>query len=252
MVGAGSKGKPEFANTEPCVNCAGESICAAAIGGVKTVKVSAFDVPPPPPAVRVKTVTGMEAAVATSVAGMAAFNPVELLNVVGTAVPFHWTTEQGDSVPPFEPLPSTPSVNAGDPAAALEGRSVVITGVGSGVVDAAMVKAAAAEAREGMVTLDTVMFAGPGKAVSTAEIAAVSWVALTKVVARGEPFQFTVRPLGTKFVPLTVSVMPASLQAGVEFDVVEEAESDVMVGRAIGKAMALETVALPAGLATET
>jgi hypothetical protein len=46
--------------------------------------------------------------------------------------------------------------------------------------------------------------------------------------------------------------MPASLQAGVEFDVVEEAESDVMVGRAIGNAMAFETVALPAGLATET
>jgi len=46
--------------------------------------------------------------------------------------------------------------------------------------------------------------------------------------------------------------MPAGLQAGVEFDVVEDAESDVMVGRTIGNEIALDVFALAAGLETAT
>ena len=42
-------------------------------------------------------------------------------------------------------------------------------------------------------------------ATSAAAIAAVSWVALTKVVVRAAPFQRTLEPL-TKLVPVTVSV----------------------------------------------
>ena len=46
--------------------------------------------------------------------------------------------------------------------------------------------------------------------------------------------------------------MPAGLQAGVEFDDVVDAESDVMVGSAIGNEIVLDTFALDAGLATAT
>ena len=112
--------------------------------------------------------------------------------------------------------------------------------------------AALMEDKEGIVELDTVTVAGPGKAVSVAEIAAVSCVALTNAVWRGEPFQFTTSPLGTKLAPFTVRVIPAGLQDGVVFDDVADPESDVIVGRAIGNEIALERFALDAGLATAT
>ena len=74
---------------------------------------------------------------------------------------------------------STPNRKAGDPAAALEGMSLAITGVGSGVVDGVTVKVEDGEANEGIVELDTVIIADPEKAVSVGKIAAVSCVALT-------------------------------------------------------------------------
>src|SRR2546426_39613 len=51
--------------------------------------------------------------------------------------------------------------------------------------------------------------AGPAVARSAAGIAAVSWVALTKVVVRAVPFQRTPEPF-TKLLPLTVMVNAAS------------------------------------------
>jgi hypothetical protein len=252
MVGVANESELAVAEPAPA-DCASEATRAAGTaGGVKTVNVSAFDVPPPPPSVRVNTVTGTVAAVWTSAAEIAAFTPVGLANVVVRELPFHWTTEHGTKVPPPVPLASTPSMNAADPTATLDGKSVAITGLGSGVVDGAIVKGEDAEAREGIVELETVTLAGPGKAVSVAEIAAVSCVALTKVVWRGEPFQFTTSPFGTKFAPFIVRVMPAGLQAGVIFDEVVEPESDVMVGRTIGNEIALDRFALDAGLATVT
>jgi hypothetical protein len=144
-------------------------------------------------------------------------------------------------------------MNAPDPAGALEGMSDVMAGAGRGVVEGEMVKGEDAEVKDGIVELETVTaIAGAGKAVSVAEIAAVSCVALTKVVWRGEPFQFTTSPFGTKFVPFTVRMMPAGLQAGVVFEEVVDAESDVMVGRTIGNETELEVLALAAGLATAT
>jgi len=53
-------------------------------------------------------------------------------------------------------------------------------------------------------------------------------------------------------VPFTVSVMPAGLQAGVVFDMLEGAESEVMVGRAIANEISFDRFALAAGLATPT
>ena len=252
MLGAGSAAVPGVIDEARAADCASEAIRAAGTGGVNTVKVSAFDVPPPPPSLSVKTVTGIIEALATSAAEMAALSPVGPANVVVRGLPFHWTTEHGTRLPPLAPLASTPSMNAGDPTGVLEGMSAVMTGKGSGVVDGAMVNGEDKEDKDGIVELETVTVAGPGKAVSVSEIAAVSCVALTKVVCRGEPFQSTTSPLGTKFVPFTVRVMPAGAQAGVIFDDVVDAESVVIVGSAIGNEMELEVFALDAGLATAT
>ena len=227
-------------------------VIRAAGTGVNTVKVSALDVPPPPPSVSVETVTGIVAGEATSAVEMAALSPEVLAKVVARALPFHFTTEHGAKVPLPAPEESTPSKNAADPAGALDGTSVVIAGTGRGVVDGATVNAAEVEASAGLATLETVTVAGPGNAVSTAEITAVSCVALTNVVGRGEPFQFTVNPLATKFVPFTVSVIPEALHAGVVFEDEVDAASEVIVGSATAKAMAFDVLALDAGLATAT
>lgn len=94
------------------------------------------------------------------------------------------------------------------------------------------------KAPEVVVELETVTAtvpvspAVPGKAVSAGKITAVSCVELTKVVERGDPFQFTTSP-STKFVPFTVKVMPVALQAGVVFEEVVDAESEVMIGGTI-------------------
>ena len=252
MLGVANGSKFSVAEVAPATDSACETIPAPETGGLKTVNVSAFDVPPPPPSVRVNTVTGIGAALAISAAEIAAFTPAGLANVVVRGLPFHWTTEHGTKLPPPALLASTPSKNAADPAAALGGKRAVMTGFGNGVVEGAMVKGEDAEAKEGIVELDTVTAAGPGKAVSVAEIAAVSCVALTKVVWRGDPFQFTTSPFATKFVPFTVRVMPAGLQAGVVFDDDVDPESDVMVGRTIGNAIAFDRFALDAGFATAT
>src|SRR5260370_41583588 len=105
--------------------------------------------------------------------------------------------------------------------------SEVMTGNGSelGVVSIKV------EEGEVVVELDTVTAAVPaipGKAVSEAEIVAVSCVALTNVVSRGDPFQLTTDPL-TKLVPFTVRVKPAGLQYDVE-----DAKIEVTAGAATG------------------
>lgn len=227
---------------------------ATGIGGCgKTVNVSAFDVPPPPPVVGVVTVTGTIAAAARSVDKIAAFTPAGLANVVVRGLPFHCTTEHGTRLPPLVLLlASTPRMNAADPTCALAGKSLVIAGTGSAVVTGEIVNGEDAEASAGNVELETVTFIGPGNATSSTEIAAVSCVALTKDVARGEPFQLTTSPLGTKFVPFTVSVIPDGPQATVLFAEVEDADSDVMVGSTTGNETAFETVVPAAGLATAT
>ena len=71
--------------------------------------------------------------------------------------------------------------------------------------------------------LTTVIDAVPTVTTRAAGTVAVSWVAETKAVASGLPFQFTVEP-ETKFVPFTVSVNcepPAAVHVGL---------SEVMVG----------------------
>lgn len=100
------------------------------------------------------------------------------------------------------------------PAAALEGESVLIDGTGNDV-GGLKEKLAAAEVD---LRLETVTLTDSGKAVSAYVIAACSSVALTNVVGRGEPFQFTTVSL-VKVVPVagvTSRVKPAGLQYGVD------------------------------------
>jgi hypothetical protein len=89
MVGVASESEEAVADTAPAAGCASDATRAAGAGALKTVNVSAFDVPPPPPSVSVNTVTGTIAAVATSAAEIAAFTPVGPANVVVRGDPFH-------------------------------------------------------------------------------------------------------------------------------------------------------------------
>ena len=110
-------------------------------------------------------------------------------------------------------FPLTSSEKAGPFCAALAGTREVIAGTGSDV-GAAIVNGNELEV---VTELDTVTLAVPSAAVSASVMAAVSCEALTNVVTRGEPFQFTTLSL-VKAVPLaafTVSVNPAGAQYGV-------------------------------------
>ena len=100
--------------------------------------------------------------------------------------PFHRTTEHGTNE-----LPVTVSVNAGEPAATEVCDSEVILGAGRLVAGVVMVNGNVFDVAD---EFETETPAGPGNAVSVAEIVATRRVELTKVVARGKPFQFTTEP----------------------------------------------------------
>ena len=132
----------------------------------------------------------------------------------------HCTTEQGRML-----LPVTVSERAGEPAAMLDCDSDVRPGAARFVGDDKV----NANEFEFPTELDTETFTGPGNAVSVARIEALSWVELTNVVVRGEPFQFTMASL-VRFVPVTVRVIPVPLQYGVEAVEVVDDESEVIAG----------------------
>src|SRR5258708_7171592 len=162
--------------------------------GLFTLNVCAAEVPPPGAGVR--TVTLAVPAAAMSAAVIAAVSWMVLTKVVVRAAPFHCTV-----VEPFtNPVPLTVSVKAAPPTVALVGTSAVI--VGMGVLTG---NVSAAEAPPPGVGVNTVTCGVAAVAMSAAVIAAVSWVALTKVVVRVVPFQRTVEPL-TELAPFTVKV----------------------------------------------
>jgi hypothetical protein len=97
-------------------------------------------------------------------------------------------------------VPFTVSVNVAPPAVALVGEIVVMVGAGLFTV-----KATEFDVPPPGVGLVTVTLKVPPVAMSEAGIAAVSCVALIKVVARVFPLNFTVELL-TKFVPFTAKV----------------------------------------------
>jgi hypothetical protein len=112
--------------------------------------------------------------------------------------------------------------NAAVPAVAFTGEMAVIVAVCS--VEDEIVNGTELESTP---AFETVIEAVPADAMSAAVMLAVSCVALTNVVTRAEPFQFTTEPL-TKFAPFTVSVNPVALHEGVELDeVVEDVTVDI-------------------------
>ena len=105
-------------------------------------------------------------------------------------------------------LPWIVSVSVGLPAAAEVCDRAVIAGAAGAVAGVERVNGKELEVPSEFAT-DTV--AEPGNAALVAGMAAVTWVALTKVVGCAAPLQFTTASL-VKFVPFTVSVKPWELQ----------------------------------------
>src|SRR5206468_3255993 len=191
----------------------------------------------PPPGVGVMTVTEAVPAVAMSAAGIAAVSCVALTKVVVRAAPFHCTV-----LPVTKPVPVAVSVKAAPPAVAVAGDTDVSVGAGLFTESGC-----AAEVPPPGVGVTAVTLAVPTAAMSAAVIAAVSWMALTKVVVRVAPFQRTVEPF-TNPVPLTVSVKaapPTVALVGV---------SPVIVGMGLstGNACAAEVPPPGAGVNTVT
>jgi hypothetical protein len=120
-----------------------------------------------------------------------AANCVAVIRVVGSAAPFHCTTD-----PEANPLPITVSVNAAPPVVAALGLRLII-------VSALIVKLTPLEAPPPGFATDTV--AVPAEATRLAGTAAINCVALMNVVVRAVPFHCTVHPL-TSPDPFTISV----------------------------------------------
>ena len=170
-----------------------------------TLKLTAFD--EPPPGAGFVTVTGGVPTVATSPAGIAAVTCIALTNVVTLALPLKFTTELAIKLVPF-----TVSVNAPEPATALDGCKVVIVGTGFVPV---MVNVTAFDVPPAGVGFVTVTGGVPTAATSPARIAAVNCVALTNVVTFALPLKFTT-DVFRKFVPLTVRVKAPDPAAAVD------------------------------------
>ena len=153
-------------------------------------------------------------AVAISDAAIEDVNCAALTSVVGLATPLNVTTE-----PDTKPEPLTVSVKAAPPAVALDGVSDVIATFGLLIVNWRL-----ADVPPPGAALVTATLAAPAAAISDAVIAAVSWAALTKVVALAAPLNFTTEP-ETKPAPFTVSVnaAPPAVALAGESDVAEGA-----------------------------
>lgn len=148
----------------------------------------------PPPGGGLNTVTLAVPVVAISLVEIDAFNCVLLTKVVVRLEPFQRTIETLTN-----PKPLTVRVNSGSPAVALFGEIIVIEGDGLLIVNVNEL-----EVPPPGRGLNTVTFDVPVAAISMAEIAATSFVLLTKVVGRSDPFHRTTE-LETKPAPFTIS-----------------------------------------------
>lgn len=152
-------------------------------------------------------------AVAMSAAVIEAVSCVELTTVVGRTEPFHAT-----EAPDRKPVPLTVSVKAASPDVTVAGdKEEREGGVGGGLE---MVKV---EELEVLPLLVTVTCAVPEFAISAAAMLAVTWVPLTKLVVRADPFHCTMAPFENP-VPFTVRVNAPEPTTALE------RESEVMAG----------------------
>jgi hypothetical protein len=169
----------------------------------------------PPPGAGVATFTWSVPTAVRLAAGITDAIALVPRNIdVGSWAPFHCTTEHGDKLFPFTVSGTGGPVNAS--IAACNGEIELMAGEGRVAPVASAVTGNLSEFEFVPGPLpDTVMAIAaspvPRKAVSAGVIAAVSCVALTKVVERGEPFQLTTSPFANP-VPVTVNVKPVWLQ----------------------------------------
>ena len=203
--------------------------------GLLMLNVNALEVPPPGPPLN--TVTDAVPALLMSIAVIAAVTLLAFTNVVVRFDPFHFTLE-----PEMKFVPFTVSVKAAPPAMALLGERVVAVGTGLLIV-----KVIAEEVPPPGGPLNAVTAAVPAVAMSEASMAAVTFVALTNVVVRAEPFHFTCVP-ATKFVPFTVSVNPGPPAVAL----LGEIEVSVGAGLSTAKLLGLDVPPPGAGLNTVT
>src|SRR6266404_5372508 len=208
--------------------------------GLFTVNVRAPEVPPP--GAGVTTVTCGVPAAATSAAAMAAVSWVALTKTVVRTAPFQLTVE-----PLTKPVPVTVSVKAALPADVLVGDRAARVGD-----ELFTVNVCAAEVPPPGAGVTTVTCGVPAVARSDAGIAAVSWVALTKVVVRAAPFQRTLEPL-TKLLPFRVRMKAAPPTLVPEGDSAVSVGPPALTGRLSaadvpppGAAVVTVTLAMPA------
>ena len=191
----------------PAVALDGDSELTVGIGLAALMVNAAFPEVPPPGA-GLNTVTWPVPAVPISAAVIAACSCVPLTNVVVRLLPFHLTIE-----PLRNPVPFIVRVKAAVPAVALDGDSELI--VGTALV-AVTVNAEFPDVPPPGAGLDTVICAVIASNMSRAVTVTCSCVALTNVVVRAPPFQFTTEE-GVNPAPFTVRVKerpPANAVAG--------------------------------------
>jgi len=183
-------------------SCGATAVNAGA--GFSIVNVTEFELPPPGEGL--ETVICDTAALARFVEDRFACNCVALTNVVGSALPFHRTTEDA-----MKPLPVRVTVVAEAPTVTEAGFSVVTNGAGLFTV-----KATAEEVPPPGAGEVTVICTVPALARSADVSVAFSCVALTKDVWTAFPLPCTTED-ATKPLPVTVTpaeVVPTITEAG--------------------------------------
>jgi hypothetical protein len=172
-----------------------------------------------------------------SEAVMDAVSCVALTNVVLRALPLKLTIEL-----PTKFVPFTVRLKAIPPAVAVAGERVVT--VGTGLLTVKLTEFEAPPPGDGLVTVTLKL---PPVAISDARIAAVTWVALTKVVARVLPLKLTVELL-RKLAPFTVKVKPTPPAVALDGEMLVMAGTGLLTA----KAMAFEVPPPGVGLFTVT